>query len=196
MGSYDRISFLQLILKHLSGVEILQPHGFGNMLSFGGNYFTQILTPFGTTYDAQVHLFPALAIFDCSETRELMWKETSIRQMLELRRSLDLIITFAGTPYEATPSPLFSSGALSRHDREELNREHVVGGCDLHLLLQRRQHICSGSRRDCSTHKYRRALWHGLNRGGFYGLIDLLDANHIQTPGCSYSMFFHLFIYQ
>lgn len=57
-----------------------------------------------------------------------MWRETSIRQMLELRRSLDLIITSVGTPYGATPSPLFSSGVLSRHDREELNRERVVGG--------------------------------------------------------------------
>lgn len=138
---------LQLIPKHLSGVEILQLHGFGNTLSFGENYFTQILTRFGTAYDAQVHLFPAPAIFDSSETREMMWKETSIRQMLELRRSLDLIITSVGTPYGATPSPLFSPGVLSRHDREELKREHVVG--DVTSTFYR----SDGSMRDLAINK-------------------------------------------
>lgn len=138
---------LQLIPKHLSAVEILQLHGFGNTLSFGENYFTQILTRFGMAYDAQVHLFPAPAIFDSSQTREMMWKETSIRQMLELRSSLDLIITSVGTPYGVNPSPLFSSGVLSREDREELNREHVVG--DVTSTFYRED----GSMRDLAINK-------------------------------------------
>ncbi|MDF7664180.1 sugar-binding domain-containing protein [Bifidobacterium sp. ESL0763] len=122
----ESISF-KLIPKRVSDIQIVQLHGFGNTMSFGEDYFTQILMRFGNAFDAQVHLLPAPVIFDSEVTREMVWKETSIQQVLKLRKKLDLILTSVGTPFGFKRSPLFSRGVLSQEDFDELNREHVIG---------------------------------------------------------------------
>ncbi|MCI1979371.1 MAG: hypothetical protein LKJ44_06665 [Bifidobacteriaceae bacterium] len=118
---------LQLNGKQLTDVQILQLHGFGNTLSFGENYFTEILERFGTAFDAQVHLFPVPAIFDSVETRQMMWRESSVKQILSLRKALDVIVTSVGTPYGPKSSPLFTHGILSEKDIQGMAEDGVVG---------------------------------------------------------------------
>ncbi|MDF7664643.1 sugar-binding domain-containing protein [Bifidobacterium sp. ESL0745] len=118
---------MQLIPKNLSDVQVLPLHGFGNTLSLGEDYFTQILIRFGKAFNAQVRLLPAPVIFDSEITREMVWKETGIQQILALRKYLDIIVTSVGTPYGYKRSPLFSKGVLSDQDIKELNDKHVIG---------------------------------------------------------------------
>lgn len=118
---------LQLDPLPLIGVQILQLHGFGNSLLYGENYVTQILTRFGNAFDAKVHLLPLPAIFDSENTRNLMYKERSIQNILQLRKKLDLIVTSVGSRGGAAPSRLFSEGMLTEEDIQEFDKEKVIG---------------------------------------------------------------------
>ncbi|PXY89067.1 transcriptional regulator [Bifidobacterium asteroides] len=118
---------LQLQQRHLPGMRILQLHGFGNSQTFGENYATQILSRFHKNFDATVRFLPLPAIFDSENTKNLMYQESSIRKILELRKQMNLLITSVGTPNGSEPSPLFTPGLLSSKDIKALHEQKVIG---------------------------------------------------------------------
>lgn len=67
------------------------------------------------------------AIFDSENTKNLMYQESSIRKILELRKQLNLLITSVGTPNVSDPSPLFTPGLLSSKDIKALHEQKVIG---------------------------------------------------------------------
>ncbi|MCI1935992.1 MAG: ECF-type sigma factor [Bifidobacteriaceae bacterium] len=118
---------LQLTRQQHSDITIMQLHGFGDSMLYGENYVTQILSRFGAAFDAPVYLFPVPAIFSSERTKQMMFKEPSIQHLLQMRKTLDLIITSMGTPAGNQPSLLFSSQAISARDRQLLKEDHVIG---------------------------------------------------------------------
>ncbi|MCI1983895.1 MAG: hypothetical protein LKJ47_03875 [Bifidobacteriaceae bacterium] len=118
---------LHLTTSPQDGIKILQLHGFGDSVLYGENYVTQVLTRFSNAFNAPVYLFPVPAVFASEETRKMMYEEPSIKHMLSMRKSLDVIITSLGTSSGPHPSPLFRSEGISPKDIDELTREHTVG---------------------------------------------------------------------
>lgn len=114
----------QLRQQPLQSVDVVQFHGSGNIVNLGDEYAGTILGRFGSAFGARVHLLPMPAVFDSPETREVMWQETSVRQVLDLRASADLLVTSVGT---ADGSHLYDSGYISEQDMQDLADAHVVG---------------------------------------------------------------------
>jgi deoxyribonucleoside regulator len=57
-----------------------------------------IVVRFAETFAASHFLFPVPAFFDRAETREALWKERSIRRILDLQESADLLLFSIGDP--------------------------------------------------------------------------------------------------
>ena len=56
-----------------------------------------------------------------------MYRESSIRKILELWKQLNLLITSVGTPNGSQPSPLFTTGLLSSKNIKALHEQKVIG---------------------------------------------------------------------
>lgn len=117
----------QLSAQRTAAARIVQMHGSGNVSSLGAGYASRTLERFGAAFHAPVQLFPVPAVFDAATTRDAMWQESSIRQVLEARRATDLLVTSVGTAGGDRPGRLYESGYLSGADLEELRAQKVVG---------------------------------------------------------------------
>lgn len=117
----------QLRRQPTPGVKIVQLHGSGNVSFLGENYASHILGRFGEAFDARVHLFPVPALFDSFDTKEAMWRESSIRHALRLRASAGVLVSSVGTSIGDRPSRLYESGYLTASDMAELQDQRTVG---------------------------------------------------------------------
>ena len=84
---------LSSIVQHLDrrplrDATIVQMNGGANSHSIDAPYVGAILEGLGTAFDARIVHFPVPAFFDYAETRRAMWRERSVRRVLELQRHL------------------------------------------------------------------------------------------------------------
>jgi len=125
-------STLSAISKHLPpkptrNTTIVQLNGAGNTHDTGIEYSSEILQRFGTAYGARVQQFPVPAFFDQASTKEALWRERSIRRLLELQSRADLAIFGVGTPYSEVPSHVYIGGYLAAPDYRSLKEARAVG---------------------------------------------------------------------
>lgn len=117
----------QLIPKTIPGLKIVQLNGSGNTHTYDNNYAAHILKSFGENYGARVYLFPVPTFFDYAETKQAMWRERSVRNILQKQEQADVLLYSIGSVNSGVPSHLYSSEYLGPTDLESLRENGVVG---------------------------------------------------------------------
>jgi DNA-binding transcriptional regulator LsrR (DeoR family) len=102
-------------------------NGSGNTFTPDNRYAANILQAFAANYQANVMLFPVPTFFDFPETKAAMWRERSVRRIIELQENADVLLYSIGAVNAGVPSHVYSKGYLEQEDMEELQREGVVG---------------------------------------------------------------------
>ena len=116
-----------LIPKDIANLSLVQLNGSGNTYTFDNSYAARILQNFADNYNARVYLFPVPTFFDYAETKEAMWRERSIRRIVEMQQQADVLLYSIGAVDAGIPSHVYSGGYLEDRDMRELKRESVVG---------------------------------------------------------------------
>ena len=116
-----------LLRKTTHNAQIVQLNGAGNTQSMGIEYASQIIMRFSENYRARAHLFPVPTFFDYPETKMTLWKEGSIRRILDLQSKADLLLFSIGAVNAGIPSHVYSGGYLGEKDYKELERYSIAG---------------------------------------------------------------------
>jgi DNA-binding transcriptional regulator LsrR (DeoR family) len=106
---------------------VVQLNGAGNSVSLGLAYASDIIVRFAENFAGSHFLFPVPAFFDHAETKEALWKERSIRQILALQESADLLLFSTGALVGDPASHVYTAGYLSEREALELRAAGVVG---------------------------------------------------------------------
>jgi deoxyribonucleoside regulator len=116
-----------LIPKHLPELTVLQLNGSGNTYTPDNRYAANILERFARNYEGNAVLFPVPTFFDYEETKDAMWRERSIRQIIDKQNAADVLLYSIGSVDAGVPSHVYSHGYLDPDDVHELERQGVVG---------------------------------------------------------------------
>lgn len=116
-----------LVAKQTHNSQIVQLNGAANYRTTGILYASEILSRFGAAYGAYVQQFPVPAFFDDPATKLALWRERSIRRVLDIQAHMDVAMFGLGSPSAQVPSHVFSGGYLTREDFRALTKQGVVG---------------------------------------------------------------------
>ena len=116
-----------LLRKTTYNSQIVQLNGAGNTRSMGIGYASQIIMQFSENYRARAQLFPVPTFFDYAETKQALWKEGSIKRILDLQKQADLLLYSIGAVNAGIPSHVYSGGYLSQEDYKLLESQKVAG---------------------------------------------------------------------
>lgn len=108
-------------------VTVVQLNGAGNSLSTGIEYASEVLRRFANAFGGRVEHFPVPTFYDCAATRTSLWRERSIRRLLELQRGCDIVVYGIGALGGRVPSQVYSGGYLDPADLQLLTEDGVVG---------------------------------------------------------------------
>lgn len=123
---------ISAIAKHLAprplrDAAVVQLNGAANTSTSGVSYATDLIGALANSFDAATFYFPVPAFFDFEQTKRLMWRERSVRQILQVQQQVDLALFGVGSPAAAVPSHVYSAGYLDQADLRQLEAEGVVG---------------------------------------------------------------------
>lgn len=113
--------------RRLGGLDFVQLNGSANIQELVSGFVTDTVTRFARNYGGRAHLFPVPTFFDDPHTKEMMWRERSVRQVLDLQARADLLLYSVGSPVAERPSHVYAAGSLDGADQAELSRLGVVG---------------------------------------------------------------------
>ena len=116
-----------LVEKRTYNSHVVQLNGAGNIRTTGLEYAGEIINHFANNYSAQSYLFPVPTYFDDPETKRLLWKEGSVRHILEIQENSDFLLYSIGAVNAGVPSHVHSAGYLNEKDYRELNRYNIAG---------------------------------------------------------------------
>ncbi|THJ67168.1 sugar-binding transcriptional regulator [Arthrobacter echini] len=117
----------RLTRKQTHDSTFVQLNGAGNTQTTGISYASEILRRFGQAYGSRVEQFPVPAFFDHAETKKAMWRERSVRRILDLQERMTMAIFGVGSIGAGIPSHVYSGGYLDHEDLETLEADEVVG---------------------------------------------------------------------
>ncbi|WP_149204030.1 sugar-binding transcriptional regulator [Actinotalea subterranea] len=123
---------LAAVGRHLSpkttrGSAVVQLNGAANTRTSGIEYASDLISGFGAAFDATVHHFPVPAFFDYPETKAAMWRERSVRRVLDVQGRADIALFGVGAVGGGLPSHVYAAGYLDAEDITLLHDEGVVG---------------------------------------------------------------------
>lgn len=123
---------LSAIARHLTptptrGSAVVQLNGSANTFSSGVNYGTDLVSAVAAAFDARTHHFPVPAFFDYADTKRAMWRERSIRRVLDVQRQASMALFGVGSLTAEVPSHVYSSGYLTEAEMAGLHTGGVVG---------------------------------------------------------------------
>lgn len=113
--------------KPTRGSAVVQLNGAANMRTSGVEYASDLISSFGSAFGAAVHHFSVPAFFDYPDTKAAMWRERSVRRVLDMQRRADIAVFSVGAVAGAVPSHVYSAGYLDDADVRHLHDEGVVG---------------------------------------------------------------------
>ncbi|MBM3715555.1 MULTISPECIES: sugar-binding transcriptional regulator [Microbacterium] len=127
-------STLSAVARHMAAKDvhdthIVQMNGAANPRTSGIPYAGEILSRFGAAWSSSVHQFPVPALFDDPRTKQAMWRERSVRSVLEIQQRVGLFVFGLGSPHADVPSHVYSGDYFDERDRSIIEREGVVGDC-------------------------------------------------------------------
>jgi len=116
-----------LVPKPTVNAQVVQLNGAGNTRTTGIDYASQIVHRFAAAYGARVQQFPVPTLFDYPETKRALWRERSIRRVLDLQQRADVALFGIGAVEGGVPSHVYSAGYLERRDFAAIKQAGVVG---------------------------------------------------------------------
>jgi deoxyribonucleoside regulator len=116
-----------LLRKTTHNTQIVQLNGAGNTQSMGIGYASQIIMRFSDNYRARAQLFPVPTFFDYPETKQALWREGSIKRILDLQSQADLLLYSIGAVNAGIPSHVYSGGYLADADYVALKQHKIAG---------------------------------------------------------------------
>lgn len=116
-----------LIPKPTPGVTLVQLNGSGTPSNFMSDHALGLLQRFGDNFQASVNPFPIPAFFDFSETKQALWRERSIKRVLDLQQQADLLLYSIGSARASVLSYVYSANYLDPQDLKDMQQMHVVG---------------------------------------------------------------------
>lgn len=116
-----------LVPKSTHNTRIVQLNGAANPRTTGLVYASELLQRFGTAYGAAVQQFAVPALFDDPETKRAMWRERSVRRVLDMQRNMDMTVFGLGSPFAVVPSHVYVGGYLDEDDLRSMQESKVVG---------------------------------------------------------------------
>ncbi|MFJ6654029.1 sugar-binding transcriptional regulator [Microbacterium sp. NPDC091313] len=127
-------STLSAVARHLPfkrthDSRVVQMNGAANVRTSGIPYAGEILTRFGAAWSASVHQFPVPALFDDPRTKEAMWRERSVRAVLEIQQRVGIFVFGLGSPHADVPSHVYSGDYFDEVDQRSIERNGIVGDC-------------------------------------------------------------------
>lgn len=132
---------LSHLVKHLGrrplvDATVVQINGGANQRGSGIPYIGEILQAFGDAFDAKVTLFPVPAFFDYAATKEAMWRERSVQNVLRLHANLDIAVFGVGSLHGRVPSHVYTAGYMDEEEMARLAADGVVGDVCTVLLRE------------------------------------------------------------
>lgn len=109
------------------GSEVVQLNGSAHSHGSGIPYSSSILEAAAAAFDSDVHHFPVPAFFDFPETKRALWRERSVRAVLERQARCDLAVFGVGAFGGNSPSHVYNAGYLDDAEVAALAREGVAG---------------------------------------------------------------------
>ncbi len=113
--------------KATRGAAVVQLNGAANTRTSGVGYAGEIIASFGEAFDAQVHHFSVPAFFDYAQTKAAMWRERSVRRVLDVQAQADIALFSVGAVSGGVPSHVYAAGYLDPEDVALLDAAGVVG---------------------------------------------------------------------
>lgn len=113
--------------KATRNVDVVALNGSGTAQSIDSTIGTDLVLRFAANYGAHAHAFPVPAFFDHPETKTALWRERSVRRLLDLQQRADLLVFSIGAFASEVPSQVHTGGFLEAADRRDLRRDRVVG---------------------------------------------------------------------
>ena len=111
----------------LSNVTVVQLNGAGNAAQSGVPYAGSIMSRAAEAFGGQTVYFPVPAFFDYADTKEALWRERSIRQVLTTIESSTVALFGVGSLDAALPSHVYSGGYLDATELHAARADGVVG---------------------------------------------------------------------
>lgn len=125
-----------LVPRPVADAVVVQLNGAGNASRTGIPYTRAILGSVAEAYGARTVHFPVPAFFDYPETKQAMWRERSVRGVLELQAQATVAVFGVGAVDGAVPSHVYSSGYFEERDWIAMAQEKVVGDVCTVLLRE------------------------------------------------------------
>ncbi len=119
------VQYLQA--RDVSGTTVVQLNGGANKMTSGIPYAGGILSDMAEAFGSSIVHFPVPTFFDFAATRAAMWRERSVRSVLDIQAGMDLAVFGVGALTGPVPSHVYSAGYLDHDDLEQLRRAGVVG---------------------------------------------------------------------
>lgn len=125
-----------LVPVRAPGSAVVQLNGAANPVTSGIPYAGSIMAAAAEAFDARVHHFPVPAFFDYPESKAVMWRESSVRRVLEVQRQVGVALFGVGALSGPLVSHVYAGGYLAPGEVEQLRRERVVGDVCTVLLRE------------------------------------------------------------
>lgn len=116
-----------LAAKETQGSVVVQLNGAADTRTGGVNYGDGTMRGIAHAFGAKVQYFAVPAFFEHPETRDAMWRERSVRRVLELQRNADLALFSVGALRGEPPGHVYSAGYLESRDVARLEADSAVG---------------------------------------------------------------------
>ncbi len=148
--------------KTLFNSHIVQLNGGENISGTAISHANELMTLCANNYNARVHLFPVPSYFDFAETKEAMWRERSVRRILEMQNRSDIILFSIGSYLGPNVSAAYMGDYLTKQDYEQMEAYGVVG--DIANVMIREDGTYDGipmNERACGPEL---SLFHNANR--------------------------------
>ncbi|WP_428194384.1 sugar-binding transcriptional regulator [Deinococcus saxicola] len=116
-----------LIPHPVPGLTFVQLNGSANAADFMSGFVTDTILRFARNFSAGAQLFPVPTFFDDPATKQAMWRERSVRHVLDLQGRAELLIYSVGSVDASTPSHVYSAGYLDADDLAALGAQGAVG---------------------------------------------------------------------
>lgn len=117
----------QLVPTPMTGVTVVGLNGGANQTTSGIPYVGSIYSKVADAFGGRVVHFPVPAFFDYASTREAMWRERSIRAVLEIQSKIDVAVFGVGGMDSPLQSHVYAASYLDDGDFAQLRAERVVG---------------------------------------------------------------------
>lgn len=89
--------------KPIHGAIVVQLNGAANTRTSGVAYAGDLLAAFADAFDAHSVYFPVPAFFDYEETKDAMWRERSVRRVLDVQAQTDIALFSVGATTGRSP---------------------------------------------------------------------------------------------